>query len=119
MKLNHINLAVENIAESAAFFEKFLGFRRLESKSDVLIVLADESNFILIFSHFDAKETPQYPRDFHVGFIRETREQVNEVYESLKAGNVEVNPPRHTHGGWGFYVRAPGGVLVEVTSYAS
>jgi catechol 2,3-dioxygenase-like lactoylglutathione lyase family enzyme len=118
MKLNHINLAVANVEETASFFEKFFQFRRLETKGGVLIVLSDEAGFILILSHFDASENPQYPRDFHIGFIRDTRQQVNEVFESLKSAGIEANPPRHAHGGWGFYIHAPGGILVEVTSYA-
>jgi catechol 2,3-dioxygenase-like lactoylglutathione lyase family enzyme len=118
MKLNHINLAVADVEETAAFFEKFFQFRRLEAKGGVLIVLSDETGFILILSHFDTEEVPKYPRDFHVGFIRETRQQVNEVYESLTSAGIEANAPRHAHGGWGFYVHAPGEILVEVTSYA-
>lgn len=119
MKLNHINLSVPDVAATAAFFEKYFQMRRLETKGEnVLTVLTDEAGFILILSNFDAKTAPTYPRDFHVGFIRDTVEQVNEVYERMKAEKLDVKPPRTVHGGWGFYVHAPGGVLVEVTAYS-
>jgi len=120
MKLNHVNLAVPNVSETAAFFEKFFQMRCLETKGDnVLTVLTDEAGLALTLSNFDAKTVPAYPRDFHLGFIRETREQVTEVFEQMKAESLDVKPPRSVHGGWGFYVHAPGGILVEVTAYSS
>jgi catechol 2,3-dioxygenase-like lactoylglutathione lyase family enzyme len=120
MKLNHLNLAVPNVAETAAFFEKYFQMRRLETKGDnVLTVLSDEAGFVLILNNFDASTVPTYPRDFHVGFIRETQAQVTEVYEQMTADGVDVKPPRSAHGGWGFYVHSPGGIQVEVTAYSN
>src|SRR5271170_6952082 len=98
MKLNHLNLSVPDVAATAAFFEKFFQMRRVENKGNtVLTVLADEAGFVLILSNFDPKTVPTYPRDFHVGFIRETAEQVSEVYEHMKLEGFEIKPPGSVH----------------------
>jgi lactoylglutathione lyase len=118
MKLNHINLAVADVAATRNFFEQFFNLKCSETKGDnLLTVLRDEAGFILILSHFEKNVVPQYPRDFHVGFIQETVEQVNEIYDRMKAAGIDVRPPKTAHGSWGFYVTAPGGFLVEVASY--
>jgi hypothetical protein len=39
---------------------------------------------------------------------------VDEIYENLKSGGFDASPPREFHGAWTFYLRAPGGFLVEV-----
>lgn len=119
MNINHINLAVPDIAATRAFFERFFGLRCTETKGDnVLSVLVDESGFAFTLSHFEKDVIPQYPRDFHVGFIRDSVEQVKKQYELLKNAGVDVPAPRTAHGGFGFYVTAPGGITVEVVSYA-
>jgi hypothetical protein len=39
---------------------------------------------------------------------------VDEIYARLKADGFDAEPPREFHGAWTFYLRAPGGFLVEV-----
>jgi lactoylglutathione lyase len=119
MKLNHVNIAVPDVAATRAFFEKFFGLRCTETKGDnVLSVLVDEEGFVLILSNFEKQVTPRYPRDFHLGFLlRESVDQVNELYQRIRASGIEADPPKKFHGSWGFYVVAPGGVTVEVSSY--
>jgi catechol 2,3-dioxygenase-like lactoylglutathione lyase family enzyme len=118
VKLNHINLAVPDVAATRAFFEKFFGFRCDENKGqDVLSVLRDEAGFVLILSNFDKKITPAYPRDFHLGFIYNKVEEVNELYERMKVAGIGLRAPKTAHGSWGFYVDAPGGITIEVSAY--
>jgi catechol 2,3-dioxygenase-like lactoylglutathione lyase family enzyme len=118
MRLNHVNLAVPDVAKTRAFFEQFFGLRCTETKGqDVLSVLRDESGFILILSNFQKDVTPAYPRDFHIGFIQETNAQVTAIHERMKSAGVEAPAPKHAHGSWGFYVTAPAGISVEVASY--
>ena len=51
MKLNHLNLSVADVANTAELFEEFLGFWRAKRKrEDVLILLFDESGLSLILS---------------------------------------------------------------------
>jgi lactoylglutathione lyase len=119
MKLNHVNIAVPDVAATRAFFEKFFGLLCTETKgNDVLSVLVDEEGFVLILSNFEKQVTPRYPRDFHLGFLlRDSVDQVNELYERLRASGFEADPPKKFHGSWVFYVVAPGGITVEVSSY--
>ena len=119
MKLNHLNIAVPDVAATRSFFESFFGFRCVETKGqDVLSVLSDDHGFVLILSNFKKELVPEYPRDFHVGFLlRDGVDEVNRLYERMKSSGFEASPPKNFHGSWGFYVAAPGGFMVEVSSY--
>jgi catechol 2,3-dioxygenase-like lactoylglutathione lyase family enzyme len=115
MRLNHLNLTVPNVSETRDFFERYFGFRRImERGPDTLAVLIDESGFVLTLNNFGKATEVAYPGAFHVGFMQESRERVDEIHERLKADGVDVQPAREFHGAWTFYFRAPGGFLVEV-----
>jgi len=62
----------------------------------------------------DAKKPVEYPAGFHIGFMQDSREKVDEIYKQLKDGGVTVEKPREYHGAWTFFVRAPSGYYVEV-----
>ena len=116
MKINHLNLSVPDVAKTARFFEEFFGLRCAERKSrDVLVVLVDESGFSLILGSFDQKTKPEYPNSFHLGFIQARKEQVETVYHRLQAAGYSAKPPQSIHGSWGFYIHAPGDILIEVS----
>ena len=115
MSLNHINLTVPDVPRSRAFFETYFGFRCVvERGRDALAVLTDPSGFILTLSNFDKVDTVEYPGAFHIGFMQESRERVDELYARLTAGGFDAEAPREFHGAWTFYFRAPGGFVVEV-----
>lgn len=46
-----------------------------------------------------------YPRTFHIGFIQESEEEVNEINQRLKKDGFDVKPPQRLHR-WTFYVEA-------------
>jgi len=115
MVLNHLNLTVPDVSRTRAFFETYFGLRCVfERGRDTLVVLVDESGFVFTLSNFDKAAEVEYPGAFHIGFMQENRERVDEIYERLKADGFEAQPPREFHGAWTFYLRAPGGFLVEV-----
>jgi lactoylglutathione lyase len=115
MRLNHVNLTVPDVTKTREFFETYFGFRCVVEKGrEALAVLIDESGFVLTLNNFDDAKEVQYPGAFHVGFMQETRERVDEIYASLKAGGFDAPPPKEFHGAWTFYLTAPGGFLVEV-----
>jgi lactoylglutathione lyase len=115
MRLNHLNLTVPDVPKSKEFFETYFGFRCvMETGRDALAVLIDESRFVLTLNNFDKATEVEYPGAFHIGFMQESREQVDAIYERLKADGFDAEPPKEFHGGWTFYFRAPGGFLVEV-----
>ncbi|HMF16328.1 MAG TPA: VOC family protein [Gemmataceae bacterium] len=116
MALNHVNLTVPDVPKTRAFFETYFGFRCVaEPQSGAIVVLVDESGFILTLNNFDkAAAEIVYPAAFHVGFRQDSREQVDAIYQRLKADGFDMKPPHEFHGAWTFYSRAPGGFLVEV-----
>jgi catechol 2,3-dioxygenase-like lactoylglutathione lyase family enzyme len=116
MALNHLNLTVPNVPQTRAFFETYFGFRRLAGapQSDTFVVLVDDSGFVLSLNNFTEAEEIAYPGAFHVGFRQDSQEQVDAIYQRLKADGFSMKPPHEFHGGWTFYFRAPGAFLVEV-----
>lgn len=115
MRLNHVNLTVPDVARTREFFETHFGLRCVADKGrDALAVLIDETGFILTLNNFEKAPEVEYPGAFHVGFMQDSREKVDEIHQRLTAAGVDVEPAREFHGAWTFYFRAPGGILVEV-----
>ena len=114
MALNHLNLTVPDGRQTRAFFETYFGFRCVAEPESGVIVLIDESGFILTLNNFDKAGEVVYPGAFHVGFRRDSREQVDTIHQRLKADGFDIKAPHQFHGAWTFYLRAPGGFVVEV-----
>ncbi len=114
MKLNHLNLSVTDVPATKAFLETYFDLRCEGGDQDRknFAVLFDDNGLVLTLMQ-GAPATVSYPRTFHIGFIQESEAQVNALYERLKDDGFDVNPPERSHA-WTFYVKAPGGVLVEV-----
>ena len=58
-----------------------------------------------------------YPGMFHIGFMQDSRAEVDAVYQRLSEAGFKAKPA-HDHGSYTFYVKAPGGFTVEVLSWA-
>jgi catechol 2,3-dioxygenase-like lactoylglutathione lyase family enzyme len=115
MKLNHLNICTSDPNAAAEFFVKYFAFERAPTgMEDTICVVRDETGFVLLFSNFSKKAAPVYPDGFHFGFILETREAVNRMYERLQADGHASQPPRMLHGSWTFYFTAPGNFLLEM-----
>jgi lactoylglutathione lyase len=115
MVLNHVNLTVPDVKQTREFFETYFGFRCVADRGrDALAVLVNESGFVLTLNNFDKAAQVEYPGAFHIGFMQDSRERVDAIYQLLRAGGYEAEAPRDFHGAWTFYLRAPGGFLVEV-----
>jgi lactoylglutathione lyase len=111
MTLNHLNLTVGNVLETHAFLEKYFGLRALGKGNDNMALLSDDTGMVI--NILKGTEV-SYPETFHIGFIQESEERVNEVYQCLKEDGFQIDPPRKFHGSWTFYFQSPGGFLVEV-----
>ncbi|MGG1575242.1 VOC family protein [Fictibacillus sp. NRS-1165] len=119
MKLNHLNLCVNDLADAQHFFEEFFGFHTTMDNSHVIRVLDDGEGFILVLS-CTGEDPPKYPHGFHVGFYVDTNEKVDEIYGQLKAADISVgNHPRVIRGGYTFYFHALNDILFEVTCSSS
>lgn len=115
MRLNHLNLTVPDVTRTREFFEKYFGFHCVfERNGRNLVVLRDESGFILSLSNLKHVDKVEYPGIFHIGFMQDSREEVDEIYRRLTADGIAAGKPKEFHGAWTFYFDAPGGIQVEV-----
>jgi len=94
MRLNHLDLAVPDVALARDFFTSHFGLRHRETLGcDGLAILADDSGLVLVLSRWRKRGAAAYPDGFH----------------------IEIQPPSAMRGGWMFYLTGPGGVLIEVS----
>lgn len=125
MKLNHLNLCVDDLSEAAEFFQTLFQFRLLDRKGEAIAVMTDEEGFTLVLSNPGAfgGEAPAYPQDFHIGFYVDTRDEVDRFHSrlsSLETFRLQPgNAPKPMRGGYTLYFRALGGILFEVTCIES
>ncbi len=117
MHLNHLSLAVPDVTEASRFFERFFDFKCVDSKgADVLAVLEGQDGFTLVLSHLDKEAAIIYPKDFHIGFILENQEQVQDVFEQLQGAGIDLpHPPRTMRGSFIFYCSVLDMILLEVS----
>ncbi len=114
MKVNHINLGVTEVSETAAMFERYFGFTRLPgSPSPKMTFMTDDAGSLV--SLFQVKDA-EYPKIFHIGFMLDSHEAVVEMNDRLREGGFDPETPREEHGRFTFYFKCPGGVLIEVNS---
>jgi lactoylglutathione lyase len=117
MKLNHLNLTVTNVPEAHKFLEKYFLLRSMSANNNMAFLSDDNGLVLSLTSMKVGKETEvKYPVTFHVGFIQESEERVNEINRRLKEDGFDVPPPSRQHGSWTFYFKAPGGFMIEVLS---
>jgi lactoylglutathione lyase len=115
VKLNHLNLTVTDALETQKFLEKYFGMKPMGKGSSKMAFLSDDSGMVL--SMFKAEQSEvKYPETFHIGFIQEDEEKVNEINRRLKEDGFDVPAPSKMHGAWTFYFEAPGGFTIEVLS---
>lgn len=109
MKLGHLNLTVTDVPATVAFLEKYFELRN-QGGDDKFSLMFDDDGLVLSLMKGGQVS---YPRTFHIGFIQESEERVNEINQRLKDDRFDVEPPQRFHA-WTFYVLAPGGFTVEV-----
>lgn len=126
MHLNHLNLPVADIAAARSFFTVVFGFTVTRDGGDAMAVLDDGhgTTFVLMnvarMNPAHGCEPPVYPAGFHVGFIVDSRAEVDAMYARIAAaGHPLDHEPRRQHGSYGFYVTALDGILFEITTNGS
>jgi len=116
MKLNHVNLTVDDVPGARRFLEKHFGLRPYGEGHKNFDVLFDDDDLVLTLIGVGRRKTVSYPATFHIGFIQPTEGHVDEVNERLREDGFDVDPPSRQHGAWTFYFQAPGGFTIEVLS---
>jgi lactoylglutathione lyase len=114
VKLNHVNLPVVDVSATRDFFERHFGFQCVAEPADAIVVLTDNAGLVLTISNFDHADRVTYPKGFHVGFMQDSDDKVDAIYNRLKTAGIEPGRPHDMHGAHTFYFIAPGGFTVEV-----
>ena len=101
------------------FLAKYFGLTEMEGApmNAKMGFMTDANGMVLSLMNLGQSDDVTYPGAFHIGFIQDSRARVNEMNQRMKADGLEVQEPRELHGSWTYYVRSPGGVLVEVQSF--
>lgn len=119
MRLNHVNLCVDDLDEAQELFRRFFDFRPVDRKGEAVAIMTDGYGFTLVLSNqraFGGEAPIRYPEGFHVGFILESPDQVDRTHGRLAAAGAEAGRgPRKMRDSYGFYFTALDGVLFEVS----
>lgn len=110
MQLNHLNLTVTDVKAAVDFLVKYFDLQIGSTRGEAFAALFDDNGLVLTL--MKGKQV-SYPNTFHIGFIQESKDRVNEINQRMKEDGFDVAPPQQSHG-WTFYVQAPGGFTVEV-----
>jgi lactoylglutathione lyase len=114
MKLNHLNLTVTNVSEARKFLETYFGLRSMVGGNDKMAGLFDDNGLVFTLMKVGQATEVKYPASFHIGFMQESEEKVDEINRRLQDDGFDVKPPARLHGAWTFYFQAPGGFTIEV-----
>jgi len=114
-KLNHLSFPTTDVAETAAFFEKYLGCEIVAAGEHRLL---KRDGFDIVLEHV-TEEVPVWPKNFHFGLEVDSLEDVQTLYGEFLEGGVQMETGvfNNTRGSR-FFCRAPGGVLIEVNTRA-
>jgi len=112
MILNHLNLTVTDPIAASQFLAKYFGLRAGGGNGGMQL-LHDDNGMVLTMFKGRADQV-KYPPTFHVGFMQQSEQHVNDINARLRADGFEVPAPAWMHGSWTFYFTAPGGFMVEV-----
>ncbi|WP_144152193.1 VOC family protein [Paraburkholderia sp. BCC1885] len=112
-KLNHLSFPTTNVAETAAFFEKYLGCEIVAAGDSCLL---KRDGFDIVLDHV-TDAVPVWPSNFHFGLEVETLDGVHALYKEFLAGGVQMETEVFNNSrGSRFFCRSPGGVLIEINT---
>jgi len=117
MQLNHLNLSFVNVPAASQFFQEHFGFTVIGADNKAISVLDDGHGFVLVISNFEKLNEFHYPPSFHIGFIQDSVDQVQTIYQAMKEAGVKVgDSPKKTPRGTTFYGYIEETVMFEVLS---
>ncbi|HTN37242.1 MAG TPA: VOC family protein [Arachidicoccus sp.] len=104
MKLNHLNLVVDQVPQVVHLMETYFSFKCLETKGEnAIAILQGADGFSLVLMKHGTPELI-YPKAFHIGFMLDNIALVDELHNRLLSGGIAVGDgPRKIRGSYGFY----------------
>lgn len=87
-KLNHLSFPTTNVAETAAFFEKYLGCEIVAAGESCLL---KRNGFDIVLDHV-AEEVPVWPKNFHFGLEVDSLDDVHTLYQEFLEDGVRMEP---------------------------
>ncbi len=114
MKLNHLSFPSSDPAATADFFKRHLGFTISGTWEKSYIL--KRPGFDVVIEHI-GDDTPQWPKNFHAGFELPNLDEVQALYERLKADDVQLETGIFNNGrGSRFFCRTPEGLMFEINT---
>jgi catechol-2,3-dioxygenase len=114
MKLNHLDLQVQDVALTTAFFQRYFGLRvQSNPSSPALVILTDDAGFVLVLQR--AQQPQRYPEGFHLGFLLDDVTSVRALHEQATNDGTPVSDVIVNGRGTMIYLSAPEGYYVEVS----
>jgi catechol 2,3-dioxygenase-like lactoylglutathione lyase family enzyme len=122
MRLNHLDIHVEDITATTEFLTRHFGLKLREVRGKAgLAILDDDAGTEIVVSRpieaFGGADQASLGRvTYHLGFIQPERGDVDRLYAAISddIGVDALAEPREIRGGYVFYCLAPGRVLIEV-----
>ncbi len=116
MKINHINLTVNDAQAARRFLEKYFGLISLPGTADdaMHVGLQDENGMVLTLMQGKQGLEIRYPKTFHIGFLQQGAERTTEIYNQLKNDGFDVKPPGYYRGSE-LYFYTPFGFTIQVS----
>ena len=136
-KFNHLSFPTNDVPATVSFFEKYLGFTASMAVPNKFAILkrpgldvviensANDAPTVLALAGAETRKSAfadcvdkgtdvKWPRAFHIGLEFQTVEDVRTLRDSLKADGFEAETDIFNNDrGSRFFLRAPGGVMVE------
>ncbi|UAY54879.1 VOC family protein [Arachidicoccus terrestris] len=104
MRINHLNLVVNDVQKTTVFFETYFDFQCKVVKGDnIIAVLQNPDKFSLVIMQSKTGDT-DYPKDFHIGFMLDSPDEVDDLHRKLLSGKNKIDQfPKNIRNSYGFY----------------
>ncbi len=115
MRLNHLNIVVDDPAGMHDFLVDVFEFESLGEGSRTMQGVRDETGATLVLMRSKGGAVPDYPPGFHIGFVQPGRADVDRLRARLIDRGYEIDDPASARGGYQFYFTGPSEVMIEVS----
>lgn len=117
MTINHLNLVVTNVAKAITFFENFFSFTCTAVKGENMIAILKNNDGFTLVLMTDKEGNDAYPKDFHIGFMQSSVQEVDKLHSKLKESGIAVgDAPKNIRDSYGFYFHFDN-LFIEVGCY--